>query len=58
MRDNIDVTLDEWKSLLDTFLMEIPDNPHIDGMIPAPCDRLSTHPCNSILTWLRHLIIK
>ena len=57
LRDTTDIKLDEWKSLLDKFLMEIPDNPHIDRMIPEPCDRLSTQPFNSILSWSRHLKI-
>ena len=29
LRDNIDASLDEWKNILDKFLTEIPDNPHI-----------------------------
>ena len=57
LRDSLDFTLDEWKSSLDKYLSKIPDNPHIDGLVPEPCDRISSGPCNSILSWARLLVI-
>ena len=51
LRDNIDVSKDVWKSLLDDHLSLIPDHPAIDGLIPEPCDCLNSNPCNSILSW-------
>jgi len=55
IRDQVEITKDEFKALLDDFYSQIPDNPHFDDLIPEPCDRVSAKPCNSIITWTRFL---
>ena len=48
-------TKEGFKVLLDTFLSQIPDNPVIPGLTPAPICRISCKNSNSIIAWIRHL---
>ena len=44
-----------FKVKLDTFLLDIPDNPALLGMFPDPVCRTSCNNSNSIPDWIRHL---
>ena len=48
-------TKDTFKSLLDGFLMNIPDQPACDGLLPEPVDRISCKNSNSLYDWIMHL---
>ena len=49
------VPVDEFKLHLDKFLEGIPDEPIMDGLIPAACDLFSAAPSNSIVDQARHV---
>ena len=48
-------TKEGFKVILDTFLSQIPDNPVIPGLVPAPICRITCKNSNSIIAWIRHL---
>ena len=47
----------EFKTLLDEFLSQIPDQPHGPGLFPEPINRITCSNSNSIIDWIRHLNI-
>ena len=48
IRNSTNISLDVFKSRLDVFLQQIPDNPSIPGMYPAPGS-------NDIVDWIHYL---
>ena len=44
-----------FKTMLDNFLSDIPDNPVSPGLIPTPVCRTNCRNSNSILAWARFL---
>ena len=52
LRDNTGATQDEWKSLLDEFLSNIPDLPVTNETMPGLCDPLTARASNSIIHWI------
>jgi hypothetical protein len=55
IRDLSGVSPDTFKLKLDQYLTNLPDQPSIGGMYPAPCNQLTGQPSNSIVDWARHL---
>ena len=49
------VSVDEFKHHLDKYLEGIPDEPIMEGLIPAACDQFSAAPSNSIVDQARHV---
>ena len=51
-------TLREFKTSLDVFLSQIPDNPAINGMVPDPVTRSNVtkvRNSNASIDWINHL---
>ena len=46
-------TQDEFKEALDLFLMTVPDQPRMGGLVPAATDQTTGHQSNSLLAWAR-----
>ena len=44
-----------FKTILDNFLSQIPDNPITPGLVPAPVCINTCKSSNSIIAWIRHL---
>ena len=52
---NFTGSLNNFKTILDTFLASIPDKPAINGMYPNPISRSTARNSNSISDWILHL---
>ena len=52
LRNSTNITLDTFKSRLDRFLEQIPDNPPIPGLIPEPIRSCTGKHSNSIQDWI------
>ena len=52
---NCNDSMEIFKSLLDTFLTQIPDHPVSPGLTPVPIDPVSNRHSNSLYDWLRYL---
>ena len=52
---NFTGSLNNFKTILDTFLASIPDKPAINGMYPDPISRSTARNSNSISDWILHL---
>ena len=50
-----DCSLNAFKNALDSLLDNIPDTPSSQTYFPAPTDRLTSAPSNSLIDWMRYL---
>ena len=55
LRDDSISTPDEWKSILDEFLSQIPDNPLTCDEVPGLCEPFSAKSTNSLTQWIPFL---
>ena len=53
IRNMTKVSVDDFKEKVDKYLENIPDEPHVDGLIPSGCNLFSAAPSNSILDQVR-----
>ena len=51
-------SLDGFKSLLDEYLKDIPDQPLCAGLYPEPVNKENCKNSNSLLDWIPHLNIR
>ena len=58
LRNSTDITLDTFKSRLDTFLQTIPDHPRVPGLNPAPVCKHTNRQSNDIADWIDFLHIQ
>ena len=52
------ISLDDFKSKLDQYLMTIPDQPKIGELVPSTCDQVLAKPSNSIIDQAREARIE
>ena len=54
IRNLTKITIDEFKEKIDKFLEDVPDQPHVEGLIPVGCNMFTAAPSNSILDQARN----
>ena len=55
LRNLTDITLDTFKSRLDTFIQLVPDNPSVPGLYPAPVCKNTNRQSNDLADWIDFL---
>ena len=55
---NFEGSTDQFKTLLDFFLMNIPDKPQFEGLHPDPISKVSCKNSNSLIDWVPNLNLR
>ena len=55
---NFEGPMDQFKALLDNFLMNIPDKPQCEGLHPDPINKVNCKNSNSLIDWVHYLNLR